>query len=408
METFVLSNGLRVVHQYSKGPVGHCALLVNAGTRDELEEESGLAHFIEHAIFKGTKKRKAYHILNRLDSVGGEIDAYTTKEYTCFHASFLSEYFPRAIDLISDISLNSQFPAKELEKEKEVVLDEINVYKDSPAELIYDEFESQVFNGHALSNPILGTSESVKNLNKTKIKAYMNRLYQPENMVFSSFGEITSKRLLRILEKHFGTIKNASFQHNRIDFCPNKNTIVRLPKSIYQSHCMMGLTSFGARDPERFKLILLNNILGGPALNSILNLHVREKYGFTYNIESNYTIYDNIGLFNIYLACDPQNLDKSIQIVHRQLKILREKQLSPTKLHLAKQQLKGQLAMARESKSNCMLSQGRQILQNGRLSILEEIHAKIDNVSSFELQELAQEVLNEKLFDVLIYDAQSR
>ena len=403
---FTLSNGLRVVHKQVDRAVAHCGIMINAGTRDELENENGIAHFIEHAIFKGTKRRRAYHILNRLDSVGGEIDAYTTKENTCFNASFLTQYYDRAIELISDITLNSSFPERELEKEKEVVLDEINVYQDSPSDQIYDDFEAQVYKNHALGNPILGTAESVKKIHKPSILGFMNRLYQAENMVFSSVGNISEKRLKNRLEKHFGNFKNNSFHQERIGFKTNIPQKVHESKATFQTHCMMGKVVMGADDPKRTNFILLNNILGGPAMNSVLNLRIREKYGFTYNIESNYSMYSDTGLFSIYLASDPKYMERCVKATSRELKNLKNNELSSNKLNQAKQQLKGQLAISRESNSSLMLSYAKSLLLHNQINTLDKIYERVDAISSEDILEMANLHFNIDEFDFLYYNGQ--
>jgi len=404
---FELENGLKVVHKKVDRPVAHCGLMINAGTRDENEDEHGIAHFIEHAIFKGTKKRKAYHILNRLDSVGGEIDAYTTKEVTCFYGTFLTEYYDRAIELISDITLNSVFPEKELEKEKEVVLDEINVYLDSPSEQIYDDFEAQVFKNHALGKSILGTVESVKSFNKDNILNYTSRLYKGNNMVFASVGNISEKKLRQKLEKHFHQLESGNHIKNRNSFAAIPPSVERVEKSTYQTHCMMGKSVYGANHPKRLGLILLNNIIGGPAMNSILNLKIREKYGFTYNIESNYAIYSDSGLFSIYLASDPKYMQRCVTAIHKELKQLQQKKFSAQKLHLSKQQLKGQLAISRESNANLMLSYCKSLLLHDKIDTIENIHKKIDSISTEDLLEAANEQLDLNAFDYLYFEGKT-
>lgn len=403
---FTLSNGLRVVHKQVDRAVAHCGIMINAGTRDELENENGIAHFIEHAIFKGTKRRRAYHILNRLDSVGGEIDAYTTKENTCFNASFLTQYYDRAIELLSDITLNSSFPEKELEKEKEVVLDEINVYQDSPSDQIYDDFEAQVYKNHALGNPILGTAKSVKQINKTSILGFMDRLYQAENMVFSSVGNISEKRLKSRLEKHFGGFKNNLFHQERVEFATNIPKNEQETKATFQTHCMMGKAVMGANDPKRTNFILLNNILGGPAMNSILNLRIREKYGFTYNIESNYSMYSDTGLFSIYLASDPKYIERCVKATSKELKLLKNNRLSSNKLNQAKQQLKGQLAISRESNSSLMLSYAKSLLLHNQINTLDKIYERVEAISSGDVLEMANLHFNIDEFDFLYYNGQ--
>lgn len=401
---FELSNGLRVVHKQVNRPIAHCGLMINAGTRDELADEHGLAHFIEHAIFKGTKKRRSFHILNRLDSVGGEIDAYTTKETTCFYGTFLTEYYDRAIELISDITLNSTFPEAELEKEKEVVLDEINVYLDTPSDQIYDDFESQIFQNHPLGNAILGNVESVRSFKKSHIEKYISRLYTAENMVFSSVGNITASKLKIKLEKHFVNLNVETAMQERTPFSNLPRKIIKAPKDTFQTHCIMGKSAYDVDERKRLSFILLNNILGGPAMNSILNLKVREKYGYTYNIESNYSVYTDSGLFSIYLASDPKYMTRCISAVQRELKNLVLKRLSTNKLSLAKQQLKGQLAISRESNSNIMLSYAKSLLIQNKIDSIETIHQKIDLLSADNLLEVAIEHLNEKDLDYLFFE----
>lgn len=400
---FTLSNGLRVIHKQVDRPIAHCGVLINAGTRDELNHEHGIAHFIEHAIFKGTKKRRSFHILNRLDSVGGEIDAYTTKENTCIYGSFLTEYYDRAIDLISDIIINSQFPEKEIEKEKEVVLDEIKVYLDSPSDQIYDDFEAQVFQKHPLGNPILGTEESVKALSKEDMLGFIQRNYSSENMVFSSVGNISETKLKAKLEKHFVGLNTVSSQLERSLFVPKQGNRVSIEKDTFQTHCMIGKACYGAQDDKRLGMILLNNILGGPAMNTILNLKVREKFGYTYNIESHYAVYSDTGLFSIYLASDPKYIDRCLNAIYKELKILRTKNLSSNKLHLSKQQLKGQLAINRESNSSVMLSNAKGLLVYNEVHEINRIHDKIDAITSEHLLEIANEQLNPDDFDYLFY-----
>ncbi|MFT6167205.1 MAG: putative Zn-dependent peptidase [Vicingaceae bacterium] len=401
---FELSNGLKVVHKQVNRPIAHCGLMINAGTRDELEDEHGLAHFIEHAIFKGTKKRRSFHILNRLDSVGGEIDAYTTKETTCFYGTFLTEYYERAIELISDITLNSAFPEAELEKEKEVVLDEINVYLDTPSDQIYDDFESQVFQNHSLGNAILGNVESVRSFKKSHIEGYITRLYTADNMVFSSVGNISAAKLKVKLEKHFGSLRSGKAIQRRTPFESVSRKIVKVPKETFQTHCIMGKSAYHTDDKKRLSLILLNNILGGPAMNSILNLKVREKYGYTYNIESNYSVYTDSGLLSIYLASDPKYMNRCIAAVQRELKILSHKKMSTNKLSLAKQQLKGQLAISRESNNNIMLSYAKSLLIRDKIDSIETIHHNIDLLDADNLLASANEHLNELELDYLFFE----
>lgn len=402
-QIFTLSNGLRVVHKQSDRPVAHIGLFIHAGTRDEKENEHGLAHFIEHALFKGTSNRRTYHILNRLDSVGGELDAFTTKETTCLNASFLTEYYNRAIELIADVILHSTFPEKELVKEKEVVLDEILVYQDSPSDQIYDDFESQVYHGHALGKQILGSRKSVLGLRRSDIFNYQARLYQADNMVFSSVGNLSAKQLKNKLERYFAELPSGKIEKKETGFNSIKAKTVLEERGTKQTHIMLGAPTFSMHHPKRIGMSLLNNILGGPAMNSILNLKVRERFGYTYNLESNYATYADSGLFSIYLATDPKYVELCLNAIFKELKQLRQKPLSTTKLHLSKQQLKGQLALARESNSNLMLSYGKSLLVRNEVKSLAEIHRLIDAISAKELMKIAASELDEKNFHQLYY-----
>jgi len=406
---FELSNGIKVVHKQTDRPVAHCGLMINAGSRDEHQGEEGIAHFIEHAIFKGTKKRKAYHILNRMDSVGGDLDAYTTKEITCFYASFLTEYYDRALELISDISFNAEFPAKELKKEKEVVLDEIKVYLDSPSDQIFDDFENQVFAGHELGHSILGTEESVRSFTKKNLLDFTKRLYRAEEMVISSVGNISLKRLQAKLEKYFASVPSERSSQFERKIFKNHRAVksIHEARDTYQTHCMMGKSVYGSKHPKRLSLILLNNILGGPAMNTLLNLNVREKYGYTYSIESHYASYSDTGLLTIYLGTDPKYVERCLKAVHRELKRLREVKLSPTKLQLYKQQLKGQLALSRENNTSLMLYYAKSLLTYGNIRRVDQILEKIDKITAEDLLEVANEHLDEKDFHYLFFEGKA-
>ncbi len=401
---FKLTNGIRVVHKQVKATkVAHLGLFINAGSRDEEEHEKGLAHFIEHTIFKGTKKRKAFHILNRLDSVGGELEAYTTKEETVFYASFLKEHLNRATDLIADITFNSIFPAKEIEKEKDVIIDEIASYQDSPYDQIYDDFEEQVFGKHPLGSNILGTEKHLKTFTKEHILEFMSRLYAADEMVISCVGAFSEKRLKETLEKHFTVPIQKTRSHQRKPFNAYQSSHSDLLKDSYQSHYITGNIAYGSKEDKKNGLVLLNNMIGGPAMNSILNMEVREKLGYTYNIESNYSIYSDGGLFSIYLGTDQQHLEKSIAVVRRSLKKLQAKELGTRQLSQAKKQLIGQLALSRENNGSLMLSYGKSMLVHNKISTLEEIISKIESISSKEILTIANEILHENHFSHLAY-----
>mgnify|MGYP003649074660 CR=1 FL=1 len=401
---FELENGIRVVHKQVKSTkVAHLGLFINTGSRDEQDSEKGLAHFIEHTIFKGTKKRKSFHMLNRLDSVGGELEAYTTKEETVFHASFLKEHLNRAAELIADITFNSVFPKKEIIKEKDVIIDEIASYLDSPYDQIYDDFEELVFGKHPLGSNILGTEKHLKSFTQQSIHNFMNRLYATEEMVISSVGAFSEKRLKETLEKHFNAPIQRKRNHQRETFETYRKVEQSIQKDHYQSHYICGNMAYSTVEDKKNGMILLNNLIGGPAMNSILNMEVRERLGYTYNIESNYSIYSDCGLFSIYLGTDQQYLDKTIAVVNKALKKLRENELSVRKLSQAKKQIIGQMALGRENNQALMLSYGKSLMVHNRISTLEEIIAKVESITAQEVLTIANEILNTNNFSHLAY-----
>lgn len=403
---FQLPNGIRVIHLPVNGAdVAHAGLIINAGSRDEAKDEQGLAHFIEHALFKGTKKRKAYHILSGLDAVGGELNAYTTKENTTIYASFQSSYFEKAIELISDITFNATFPAKELEKEKEVIIDEIYSYKDNPSEQIYDDFEEQIFNGHAIGRNILGTTDSVRKLRQKHLLDFRKRNFTTENMVLSIVGNISSKKVSRVLDKYMSHSRTSLVNKGRKAFKNYKPTHRSAPLNGHQEHCIIGNVAYSADDSKRGAMILLDNIIGGPALNSLLNLEIREKYGFTYNIDSSYTPYSDTGIFAIYYGTDKRHSNRTRDLIMRILKRLRDKKMGPRQLSQAHKQLIGQMALSRESRVNLMLALGKSLLQYDRVDSLTETYAKIEAITAENLLEVANEVLREDTLSSLVYPA---
>ena len=308
-----LDNGIRLVHHRIPGLVAHCGLIINTGSRDETEPEHGMAHFIEHVLFKGTKKRKAYHILSRLEDVGGELNAYTTKEETAVHASFLKEDYERAMELISDITFNSVFPEKEIEKEKDVVIEEINSYLDNPAELIFDDFEELIFSDQPIGRNILGTPESVKLFSQKKIFEFISNNYNTHEMVFCSVGNISDETILRLFKTHFGDIVTKKKTERADKVWLYKPSSLTKKMNTFQNHCIMGNIAYDLKDKRRMGMFLLNNILGGQGLNSRLNLSLREKNGLAYNVESSYNPYLDTGIFSLYFGTDSHNLKKAFQ-----------------------------------------------------------------------------------------------
>jgi predicted Zn-dependent peptidase len=403
-KTFVLDNGIRVIHhELPYGNVAHCGLIIDVGSRDELPEESGMAHFIEHTVFKGTKKRKAFHILSRLDAVGGEINAYTTKEETCIYASFLSHHYERAIELITDISFNSTFPKKEIEKEKDVIIDEINSYLDDPSETIFDDFEEQLFADHSIGSNILGTEKLLRKFTIADIQKFIQKNYATDEMVFASVGPISADKLKQKVEKHLGKIPAKAGKKKRVAFEGYAPKTIERKRANFQEHAMLGNLAYSSTSTKRRGMILLSNLLGGPGLNSRLNLNIREKYGFTYYLESNYTAYSDTGIFNIYFGTDKKHLDKTRSLVLKELRILREKRLGVNQLHQAKQQLIGQIAMSQENNASLMLTIGKSILLYGTVDPIEEVFKKIEAIKAEDIQDIANEVFAEEQLTHLTY-----
>jgi predicted Zn-dependent peptidase len=403
--THTLNNGIRLIHQSVNSPVAHCGILVNTGSRDELENQHGMAHFIEHVIFKGTRKRKAHHILSRMEDVGGEINAYTTKEETCVHTSFYNNYYSRAFELISDLVFNSVFPEKEINREREVILDEINSYKDSPYEEIYDDFEEQIFSNNPLARNILGNEDALKSYSRSMLLVFFSQNFPTNEMVISSVSGVPFNKVLSCFKKYFSDIPLKARLIPRVLYNPEKYTPLyqKKERSSYQSHCIIGNQAYSVFEEKRLVLHLLNNLLGGPGMNSRLNMTLREKKGLAYNIESNYSTYADAGIINIYFGTDKKNLDKCIDLTMRELKSLREKSLGTVQLLRAKKQLIGQIAIGAEINENQMFSIGRSYLLFNRVDTLEEITEKIESITAEELLEVANEIFDEKKLSQLIY-----
>ena len=398
-----LDNGIRLVHHRIPGLVAHCGLIINTGSRDETGHEHGIAHFIEHMLFKGTKKRKAYHILSRLEDVGGELNAYTTKEETAIHASFLKEDYERAIELISDITFNSVFPEKEIEKEKDVVIEEINSYLDNPSELIFDDFEELIFSNQPIGRNILGTPDSVKSFSQNKIYDFLSNNYSTRQMVFCSVGNISDEKILKLFKTHFENIVTEKGVERTNKTWLYKPDSVTKKMDTYQNHCIMGNLAYDLKDKRRMGMFLLNNILGGQGLNSRLNLSLREKNGLAYNVESSYNPYCDTGIFSIYFGTDSQYLNKSISIAMTELKKLRTSKLGTIQLSKAKSQIKGYLARGYENHESLMLSLGKSLLIFNKIDSIEDLCKKIDDVTASELLDIANDVFEPSKMSTLIY-----
>lgn len=388
-----LKNGIRIIHKHVNSPVAHCGVVIDAGSRDEQDNEKGIAHFIEHLIFKGTKRRKAYHILSRMENVGGDLNAYTSKEETFIYASFLQKHYQRALELFADLLFNSTFPEKEIAKEKDVVLDEINSYKDSPSELIFDDFEELLFKGHPIAGNILGTPESVKQFTREDVVDFIRRNYLAGRMVISSVGNIPFQKLVTITERYFGAFETPVAKNGRKAFSNPKPEIVTSHDANYQVHCVLGTTAYDVKDDRKMPLALLNNILGGPGMNSRLNLGIREKYGYCYAIESHYQPYSDTGSFHIYLGTDNGYLEKSLKLINKELKSFREKKMGTLQLHRAKQQIIGQLAISLESNVNEMISIGKSHLFFNNVDTFKKIETRVESIGAEDILEVANEIM---------------
>ncbi|MFW5793638.1 MAG: M16 family metallopeptidase [Bacteroidota bacterium] len=398
-----LDNGIRIVHKPTNSYLSHCGLTINTGSRDELNKEEGLAHFIEHIIFKGTSKRKTHHVLSYMENVGGELNAYTSKEDTCIYSSFMSPYYPRWFELLSDIIFNSTFPDKEVEKEKDVVIDEINSYKDSPGEQIIDDFDELIFNDNPLGKNILGTPKNIKTFNRSKINSFIEDTYATDEMVICSVGNISFKRLIKLSEKYFGHIPYRGRKRQRLAVNGYQPQTKVVKRRNHQVHCVIGNRAYSANDDMKTAMILLNNLLGGPVLNSRLTMAVREKHGMCYSIESNYQAYSDTGIFSIYLGTDKNFIEKAIALSYKEMDKLRMQRLGSLQLKRAKQQLKGQVAITFESNLNEMMSFGKSLTLFDRIDTFEEIYQKIDAVTTSDILDAANNVLDPQQMSMLIY-----
>lgn len=403
-QSYTLGNGLRIIHMPTEGNVSYCGFFVNAGTRDENDSQHGMAHFVEHLLFKGTKKRRAAHIINRMENVGGELNAYTNKEETVLYSVFLEEHFARAIELVSDLVFNSQFPQHEVLKERDVVIDEIHSYEDSPSELIFDEFENLVFSGSQLGHNILGTPESLMTFDGGNVCRFVGDHYKPSNMVFFSLGRTPIKRIIYLAEKYMGGIPVREATGERIAPAIIPAVIKRENRDTAQVHAVIGGRAYAMKSPKRKALLLLNNLLGGPGMNSRLNISLREKRGYVYNVESSVTSYTDTGLFTIYFGSDKQYAAKCIDLVYRELRKLRDVRLTTSQLAAAKRQLIGQIGISTDNHENVSLSLGKSFFHYGHYDSPQETFAKIEKITAGEILETANEIFDEKLLFSLIYN----
>jgi predicted Zn-dependent peptidase len=403
-EVITLPNGIRIAHrQIPHTQIAHCGIMLDIGSRDELPDQQGLAHFWEHMAFKGTEKRKSYHIITRLETVGGELNAYTTKEKVCFHASVLGAHFEKATELLADITFHSVFPDKQIERERGVILEEMAMYYDSPEDAIQDDFDELVFPGHALGGNILGTTETVESFTREDLQRFISENYDTSRIVFSSVSNLSFKQVVKIVEKYLRDVPAQHSSRKRrqpTGYVPKQT---RVERPITQAQCAIGRPAYGLTDPRRLPFFMLVNLLGGPGMNSRLNLNLREKYGLVYSIDASYTPYLDTGFLGIYFGTDPKKVDKANRLISQELRRLREQPLTTLQLHQTKEQLIGQLAMAEESNNSFMLMMAKSLLDIDRVEALSDINADINAITAPQLQDLAQEAFQEEQFSSLTF-----
>ncbi len=404
IQTYQLKNGIRLIHRPNQSEVAHFGLILHTGTRDENPDEHGMAHFMEHMFFKGTAKRSPYQIISRLEDVGGEINAYTTKEETAIYASFLTQDYRRAMELIQDIFLHSSFPEKEREKEAEVILSEIQGYDDSPSELIFDRAEELLFPNHSIGRNILGTEESLASIRNGSLQKFQAENYATDEMVLSVVGNIPFEKVKYAAEKYFGTIPQKSRSRER--FIPASVSGKKLieNRKAYQKHCMLVGPAYALPDQKRLQLYLLNNILGGPGMNSRLNMALRERRGYSYSAESHYSPYTDTGVMMIYFSCDADKFSRSMQVTREEIRKLRTNLITDSRLMHARKQLMGQLAISRENNEHLMLTTGKSYLVFNRIDSLETIHKNLELITSNMLRDTANEIMDPAKLNTLIFE----
>ena len=417
--TYTLDNGLRIIHLPSDSKVVYCGYQINAGTRNEEPGEEGLAHFCEHVTFKGTERRKAWHILNCLESVGGDLNAYTNKEGTVYYSAILKEHIARAVDLLTDIVFHSVYPQAEIDKEVEVICDEIESYNDSPAELIYDEFENIIFKGSPLGHNILGTAEQVRSFKTEDALRFTRKLYRPDNAIFFAYGDIDFKKLVRLLKKSFLSeerrVKSEkinspeaqaqfNIQHSTFNTQHSfEGQTIVMQKNTHQAHVMIGTRAYDVNDSRRMPLYLLNNMLGGPGMNAKLNLALREHNGLVYTVESTMVAYGDTGIWSIYFGCDEHDVKRCLRLVRKELDKFMQKPLSEAQLKAAKKQIKGQVGVACDNRENFALDFGKSFLHYGWEKNVDRLYEQVDEITAEQIQAVAQELFDKDRLTTLIF-----
>lgn len=411
--TYTLDNGLRIIHLPSDSKVVYCGYQINAGTRNEEPGEEGLAHFCEHVTFKGTERRKAWHILNCLESVGGDLNAYTNKEGTVYYSAILKEHIARAVDLLSDIVFHSVYPQAEIDKEVEVICDEIESYNDSPAELIYDEFENILFKGSPLGHNILGTAEQVRRFTTEDALRFTQKLYRPDNAIFFAYGDIDFKKLVKLIgraladsvgnKKSVSSVKSVGLEkYPSVGEEIAGQTIV-VQKNTHQAHVMIGTRAYDVNDDRRMPLYLLNNMLGGPGMNAKLNLALREHNGLVYTVESTMVSYGDTGTWSIYFGCDEHDVKRCLRLVRKELDKFMQKPLSDAQLKAAKKQIKGQIGVACDNRENFALDFGKSFLHYGWEKNVDRLYEQVDEITAAQIQAVAQNLFDKDRLTTLIF-----
>ena len=408
--TYTLDNGLRIIHLPSDSQVVYCGYQINAGTRNEELGEEGLAHFCEHVTFKGTERRKAWHILNCLESVGGDLNAYTNKEGTVYYSAILKEHIARAVDLLSDIVFHSVYPQAEIDKEVEVICDEIESYNDSPAELIYDEFENILFKGSPLGHNILGTAEQVRAFKTEDALRFTQKLYRPDNAIFFAYGDIDFKKLVRLLQRALAddeSVVNLAEEKLPKNYPSVGDGIagqtIVMQKNTHQAHVMIGTRAYDVNDDRRMPLYLLNNMLGGPGMNAKLNLALREHNGLVYTVESTMVAYGDTGTWSIYFGCDEHDVKRCLRLVRKELDKFMQEPLSDAQLKAAKKQIKGQIGVACDNRENFALDFGKSFLHYGWEKNVDRLYEQVDEITAAQIQAVAQELFDKDRLTTLIF-----
>lgn len=404
-EQYLLPNGIRVIHnRVTTSKIVHCGIMLDIGSRDEHTANQGIAHFWEHMAFKGTTKRKSFHILNRLESLGGELNAFTDKEKILFYASLRDEYFERAFELLTDITFDSIFPESQIEKERNVILEEMAMYYDDPEDSLQDEFDALIFKGHPLGMNILGTKRTVQSFTRKDFRKFVSEHLDTSRIVFSSVGNLPMEKVVKLADKYLGKIPKVTSSHKREKFTTYKRGESFLKRNVKQGRCALGRTSYSLDNPKRSSFFMLTNILGGGGMNSRLNLALREKHGYVYSIGAQYVPFTDTGLFVISFGTEPAQMKKSIVLVKQELQKMCDEPLGVKQLAASKEQILGQIAMAEENNVSFMMMMARNLLDLGRVTSLDEIFSRVKETSASRLQDLAQEMFDPKKLSLLIME----